>query len=653
MSLAVRRIPLVLAVVALVLVAPAPPARAGASAGTRVDAAEPVIVSFAPGASWSAQVQALAVASDANDGREGGSTGAVGELVVFASGAGFAAHLDAAAIAALRATPGVDAITPNRTMSVASAPHVERIGAPAVWADGRRGEGQTIVIVDTGVDTTNANLSGVVDAEVCFTPARGGGGDCPNGASSQSGPGAAAPCTGRSTDCSHGTHVASVAAGIGPAVVGVAPGARLLAARVFSSVVSPEDRVLTDEASLVRALEWVEDQLATRSIAAVNLSLGGAPVPTPCSASPALTAVLGRLGAAGVAVVASAGNDASASMVSFPACLPGVVAVAAEGAPGAPASFSNVAPKAALYAPGESIEGAWSDPCCTRTVSGTSFSAPQVSAAFALLQQAYGSGDVVRRVDLLRRTGDPVAGAGAGSYAGGSAIRLARALDPQYRAVAPAPLARPSSPIGVLDLFTTEPDALRVAGWALDPDNVPPVTVHVYVDGVLTTSTTASRARPDIAAVFAGYGATHGFDVRLRVSLGAHEVCAYALDIGPGNGNVLIGCRHAVLGAATGALDATARVGDVWRASGWAIDTGSRGAATVEVVVDGAVLAQRPALDDRPDVGAVAPAYGAAHGYVVEVSLPAGAREACVVARGVDAVAITLGCRALIAPPAA
>ena len=71
--------------------------------------------------------------------------------------------------------------------------------------------------------------------------------------------------------------------------------------------------------------------------------------------------------------------------------VPGVLAVGAEGAPGAPSSFSNIAPQALLYAPGEAIDGAWSDPCCTRVVSGTSFAAPQVAAAFALLRQAFAS----------------------------------------------------------------------------------------------------------------------------------------------------------------------------------------------------------------------------------------------------------------------
>ena len=277
------------------------------------------------------------------------------ELVPFASGSGFAATLDAAQIAALRATPGVLAVTPNRVLEPAAAPQLEQTLTPAAWAEGWRGEGQTVAVIDTGADGTNANLAGKIAAEACFTPARGAGGDCPNGTTTQLGPGAAVPCTGRA-DCSHGTHVASTAVGAGPAVFGTAPGALAIAVQVFTSVKQADDRVITDEASLVRALEWVDATRATTSIAAVNLSLGGPPVATPCSASPALLAVIDRLTTAGIAIVASAGNDSSATMLSFPACLVGVVSVGAEGSPGRTASFTNVSSDLALFAPGESIE---------------------------------------------------------------------------------------------------------------------------------------------------------------------------------------------------------------------------------------------------------------------------------------------------------
>lgn len=654
MALAVRRFPLVLATVGLVAIvsgtgtaAHAASTEAAAddlSSSNAVGEPASFIVSFAPGASPLGRlVAARVVGADPTTGRA--------DVVVFASGAGFAAPLDATTAAALRARPDIAAVTPNRVLAPA-ATHLDRIGAPAAWRAGLRGDGQTIAVLDTGVDATNPNLAGVVRAEACFTtPRAGGGGDCPNGSTAQIGVGAAVPCTGR-PDCSHGTHVASVAAGIGPGAVGVAPGAGLVAVQVFSSVRAVDERVLTDEASLVRALEWLEGVQAAQPIAAVNLSLGGAPVPTPCAASPALTAVIGRLTAAGVAVVASAGNDASASRLSFPACVPGVLAVAAEGAAGTAASFSNVAAKALLYAPGEAIEGAWADPCCTRVVSGTSFAAPQVAAAFALLRQQLGPGDVATRAELLRRTGEPVRDTGAASYEGAAAIRLARATDPQYQTTGPARFARPAAPTGALDVVATEPGAVRVAGWALDPDHAGPVTVHVYVDGAFAATTVAERSRPDVGAVFPGYGAPHGFDVRVSPTPGDHVVCAYALDLGTGASNVLLGCAAVSYGVAIGSVDALVVAAGTVEVSGWALDNAQAGPVEVELVVDDEVVARRTADATRPDVGAAYPGYGAAHGYAFAAPLAAGSHRICVrVARpagGARATAL-VGCRDVVA----
>lgn len=644
MASAARRFPLVLAAIALVAIVsgtgPAAHAATPDAAAAPGRARSSFIVSFVPGASPLGRIAAARIAStDPTTGRA--------DVVVFASGAGFVAPIDASTAAALRTRPDIAAVTVNRVLAPAAA-HLDRIGAPAAWRAGLRGDGQTIAVLDTGVDSSNPNLAGVVRAEACFTaPRPGGGGDCPDGSTAQIGAGAAVPCTGR-TDCAHGTHVASVAAGTGPAVVGVAPAAGLVAVQVFSSVRSMDERVLTDEASLVRGLEWLEGINAAQPIAAVNLSLGGAPVPTPCAASPALTAVIGRLTAAGVAVVASAGNDASSSMLSFPACVPGVLAVAAEGAPGAAASFTNVAPKALLYAPGEAIEGAWSDPCCTRVVSGTSFAAPQVTAAFALLRQQLGPGDVATRVELLRRTGDPVRDTGAASYAGAAAIRLARATDPQYQTAAPAPFVRPAAPRGSLDVVATEPGALRVAGWALDPDHAGPVTVHVYVDGAFAATVVAQRTRPDVAAAFPGYGAARGFDVRLAPSTGDHLVCAYALDLGTGAGNALLGCAAVAYGVAIGALDAVVVAAGTVEVSGWAIDNARAAPVEVELLVDDVVVVRRAAGSVRPDVGAAYPGYGAAHGYAFAEPIGPGPHRVCVRAAPPLGGA-SLGCRDVVA----
>ena len=95
---------------------------------------------------------------------------------------------------------------------------------------GRNGNGQTIAILDTGVDKAHPFLAGKVVSEACFS----GNGNCPGGGTESTAVGSGVPCTYAPTGCRHGTHVAGIAAGDGAAFDGVAPGADLIAIQVFS-----------------------------------------------------------------------------------------------------------------------------------------------------------------------------------------------------------------------------------------------------------------------------------------------------------------------------------------------------------------------------------------------------------------------------------
>lgn len=91
---------------------------------------------------------------------------------------------------------------------------------------GLSGQGVTVAIIDTGVDTAHTDLAGAVVDEACFAANRG----CPNGASQQFGAGAARD------DNGHGTHVAGIIAGRGKtAPEGLAPNARIIAIKVAAA----------------------------------------------------------------------------------------------------------------------------------------------------------------------------------------------------------------------------------------------------------------------------------------------------------------------------------------------------------------------------------------------------------------------------------
>ncbi len=97
------------------------------------------------------------------------------------------------------------------------------------------------------------------------------------------------------------------------------------------------------------------------------------------------------------------------------------------------------------------------------------------------------------------------------------------------------------SPIGTIDVIRGGPGWVSLGGWALDPDTGAPIPVHVYVDSK-GTALTADGNRPDVGAFFQGWGNAHGYATTISAPPGTHNVCAYAINVGPGANN-LIGCR--------------------------------------------------------------------------------------------------------------
>ncbi|MEY2590142.1 MAG: hypothetical protein QOJ67_2126 [Acidimicrobiaceae bacterium] len=97
-------------------------------------------------------------------------------------------------------------------------------------------------------------------------------------------------------------------------------------------------------------------------------------------------------------------------------------------------------------------------------------------------------------------------------------------------------------PVGSLDRVRRTANGLRVQGWTIDPDTAGAVQVHTYVDGAIADITTASQPRPDVGAAFAGFGAAHGYDVVIPAGAGPHTVCTYAINVGGGDSNPLLGC---------------------------------------------------------------------------------------------------------------
>ncbi|HEX6755946.1 MAG TPA: L,D-transpeptidase family protein [Mycobacteriales bacterium] len=80
-------------------------------------------------------------------------------------------------------------------------------------------------------------------------------------------------------------------------------------------------------------------------------------------------------------------------------------------------------------------------------------------------------------------------------------------------------------------LLAPAPGRIRVIGWARDPDRPTwSIRVHVYADnrGIASIGTTEG---------------TNRFDATLALARGSYTVCLYAINIGVGTINPLLGCR--------------------------------------------------------------------------------------------------------------
>ncbi|TVS10903.1 MAG: hypothetical protein EA424_24540 [Planctomycetaceae bacterium] len=274
-----------------------------------------------------------------------------------------AATLPARAIAALRATPGVEAVELDGTVELHDYDTVwgvKRIRAPIVhsglWVeDGAEpapilATGVRVAVLDTGVDYHHLDLA----------PNYMGGYDFVNND--------ADPWD----DHGHGTHVAGTVAALlnGIGAVGAAPEVDLYALKVMNA------NGTGSWSAVLAALDWaVQNEMHI-----VNLSIGS-------SVDPGTTvqAAFDNAYAAGLVIVSSAGNSGlGEDTVGFPAKYESVIAVASTTTSNSRSSFSSTGPDVELAAPGSSIYSTVSGGGYGWK-SGTSMAAPHVAGTAALV----------------------------------------------------------------------------------------------------------------------------------------------------------------------------------------------------------------------------------------------------------------------------
>src|SRR5688572_7304431 len=322
--------------------------------------------------------------------------------------------VDAVVLGQLLADPDVTSISEDGIMFPLLVDTVAIARASSAWAEGFHGAGQTIAVIDSGLDSAHPFFAAKVVAEACFSnPGAGSTTLCPNGQPQQVGSGAGINCPDYNIGCWHGTHVAGIAAGnygqLSETTGGMAPGARVMPIQVFQKDCSTGTCQLTAYYSdIMLSLEYVYSRRNSFSIAAANLSLGGMNFYGTCdSESPGITSVIQSLRAAHIATVISAGNAAMADAISFPACISEAVSVGSTTKQNAISPFSNSASFLSLLAPGSSIASSLPGGGYGYT-SGTSMAAPHVAGAWATLKSAKPAATVSEVLAALTSAGMPI-----------------------------------------------------------------------------------------------------------------------------------------------------------------------------------------------------------------------------------------------------
>jgi hypothetical protein len=320
--------------------------------------------------------------------------------------------------------------------------------------------GYEVVVADTGTDYNHTALAGTMVAEACFNSSTNGAyvsgvkleSQCPNGDLSSSAAGAGMDCS--LVDCGHGTMVAGsvamkrvtlTAGTTNETTSGSAPAANIIAVKVASKQTyqttplannpcekfSAESCIVLNFSDILAAMDYTINLADSRpKIVAINLSLGGGAfnTVTTCRAGfgtalyDAFKSAIDKLSAKGIATIIATGNggyNANQGKIAFPSCVEGAVAVGATSVNGSHmAYYSQNGNLTTLLAPGGDYTDGdlWGQMLLPANgtgngfvpAQGTSFAAPTVAGAYAVLRSKWPNMSVDDMTSLLASTGTPL-----------------------------------------------------------------------------------------------------------------------------------------------------------------------------------------------------------------------------------------------------
>lgn len=203
-----------------------------------------------------------------------------------------------------------------------------------------------LVIIDTGFDTSIPVIHDSTVLEVCILDWS----MCPNGTSTQEGPGSATISSASSlaSGIAHGTQMASIA-------VDVNPQQKLILIRLVAYNARGQ-RMTVFDSTVAQTFRWILKKREELNIGAVAMAQGHHGLlagKSYCPRSVELEKMITELKLSNVPVFFPAGNAGDKTRIDWPACIPAAIAVGAADADRAIAKYSNYDRNLVdFYAPG-------------------------------------------------------------------------------------------------------------------------------------------------------------------------------------------------------------------------------------------------------------------------------------------------------------